>query len=226
VTGTLRIAWTIARHDVARELRRPVAASAVLLFGASALVVLRLALAGGGKPSDAVLAGALWVVLVFAALLGTARAWATEREDGAFDALLVAPASRSAVHLGKVLSAVIVTLALHAVLVTLYLGLFGAPPTAGGVGVLAAAVALADVGFAVVGVLVAGLGLRARGRDLLGPAMFLPLAIPLVIAAVTASLAAWDTADVSVPQLLLFLVAYDLTFLVAGLAAFPELAVE
>lgn len=222
----LGVVGAIAAHDLSRELRRPVAVSAVLLFGCCALVVLRISLAGGSRPGDAVLAGALWIVLVFAALLGTARAWSAEREDGAFDALLVSPASRAAVHAGKVVAALVTTLVLDGVLVALYLGLFGAPARVGGVALLLAAVALAALGFAAVGVLVAGLGLRARGRDLLGPAMFLPLAIPLVIAAVTASLVAYDAGSGSVPQLLLFLLAYDATFLVAGLAAFPELAVE
>jgi heme exporter protein B len=216
----------IAAFDLGRELRRPVAASAVLLFGACALVVLRIALAGSGRPSDAVLAGALWIVLVFAALVGTSRAWAAEREDGAYDALLVAPASRTAIHAGKVLAALTTTLVLEAVLLVLYLGLFGAPGGAADVALLLGSVALAAIGFAAVGVLVAGLALRARGRDLLGPAIFLPLAIPLVIAAVTASLLAYDAGSGSAPQLLLFLLAYDATFLVAGLAAFPELAVD
>lgn len=223
--STLRTAAVVATHDLARELRRPVAASAVLLFGACSLVVLRLALAGGSRPDPAVLAGALWVVLVFAALVGTGRAWAAEREDGAFDALLQSPASRTALHLGKVLAATITTLLLDAVLVILYLGLFGAPG-GGGTLLLAAAVSLAAIGFASVGVLVAALSLRARGRDLLGPAMFLPMAIPLVVAAVTLSLIAYDSGSGSTIQLLLFLLAYDATFLVAGIAAFPELAVE
>jgi heme exporter protein B len=222
----LSTARAIAAHDLGRELRRPVASAAVLLFGCCALVVLRIALAGGGKPGSAVLAGALWVVLVFAALVGTARAWAAEREDGAFDALLVAPASRVAIHLGKVLAALVTTLVLDAVLVVLYLGLFDAPHGVAAFALLAGSVALAALGFAAVGVLVAGLGLRARGRDLLGPAMFLPLAIPLVIAAVTASLVAYDAGSASAAQLLGFLAAYDATFLVAGIAAFPELAVE
>lgn len=222
----LRTAWAIAMHDLSRELRRPVAASAVLLFGCCSLVILRVALAGGSRPSPAVLAGALWIVLVFAALIGTSRAWAAEREDGAFDALLVAPASRTAVHLGKVIAALVTTLVLDAVLVTLYLGLFAAPASLVAAAQLFAAVALAALGFAAVGVLVAGLGLRARGRDLLGPAMFLPLAVPLVIASVTMSLVAYDAGTASAADLLLFLVAYDATFLVAGLAAFPELAVE
>lgn len=223
--SVLRTAGVIALHDLARELRRPVAASAVLLFGFCAIVVLRLSLAGGGKPSDAVLAGALWVVLVFAALVGTSRAWAAEREDGAYDALLVAPASRISLHLGKVSAAFVTTIVLDAVLLVLYLGLFGAPSGSGTL-LLVAAIGLATLGFACVGVLVAALSLRARGRDLLGPAMFLPLVIPLVIAAVTASLVAYDAGSGSAAQLLAFLVFYDATFLVAGIAAFPELAVE
>lgn len=222
----LRSAFAVAAFDLGRELRRPVAASTVLLFGCSALVVLRIALAGGGRPTEAVLAGALWVVLVFAALVGTARAWGAEREDGSLDALLAAPASRSALHLGKVLAAFATTLVLHGVLVVLYLGLFGAPAGAAGSLLLFAAVLLADAGFAAVGVLVAGLGLRARSRDLLGPAMFLPLVIPLLVAAVTASLVAFDAGTGSGTELLLFLASYAATFLVAGVAAFPELAVE
>jgi len=222
----LRTAWAVAAHDLHAELRRPVAASAVLLFGGCSLVVLRLALAGGGRPGAGVLAGALWVVLVFAALLGTSRAWAAEREDGAYDALLVSPASRSALHLGKVGAALVVTLMLDAVLVLLYVGLFAAPDGAQGALVLASAVSLAALGFAAVGVLVAGLSLRARGRELLGATMFLPLAIPLVVAAVTASLGAYGQGDSDTAQVLLFLALYDLTFLVAGLAAYPELAVE
>lgn len=222
---SLRTVGVVAAHDLSRELRRPVAASAVLLFGACSLVVLRLALAGGGKPSSAVLAGALWVVLVFAGLLGTSRAWGAEREDGAYDALLVSPAARSAIHVGKVVAALVTTLVLDAVLLGLYLALFDAPDAAGLV-LLAAAIVLAAGGFATVGVLVSGLGLRARGRDLLGPTMFLPLAIPLVIAAVTLSLVAFDAGTGSASQLLLFLLLYDATFLVAGIAAFPELATD
>jgi len=217
----------IAAHDLSRELRRPVAIGATLLFGCSSLVVLRLALAGGGKPSSAVLAGALWVVLVFAALVGTSRVFAAEREDGAWDALLLAPADRAAIHLGKTIAAFVTMLVMHGLLTGLYLGLFGAPPWAfAGTGLLLATIALADAGLAAVGVLVGALSLRARGRDVLGPALFLPLSLPLVIAATTASIAAWGGSSDHAGSVLAFLAAYAATFLVAGTAAFPELAVE
>jgi heme exporter protein B len=222
-----RIAWAVARHDLVLELRRPVALSGVALFGAGSLVTLHLALAGSGRVADGVAAGALWVVLLYGALLGGARAIGVEREEGTWDALLLAAADRSAVAVGKTLAAAVLALVLHAVLVPAYLALFGAPPDARGMLLLAAAVLLADAGFAVVGVLVGTLSLRARGRELLGAAIFVPLSLPLVIAAVTLSLEAWrGGGDASPAQLLAFLAAYDATFLAAAVAAVPEIAVE
>ena len=41
--------------------------------------------------------------------------------------------------------------------------------------------ALADVGMAVIGTLVAALAVRTRARDLLGPLLALPLLVPIVI---------------------------------------------
>lgn len=226
MTASLRIAWSVAAHDLARELRRPVASSGVLVFGGSALVVLRLALAGDGRPTDGVLAGALWVLLVFAAVLGTARAWSAEREAGSFDALLSAPAPRWAIHAGKVLTALVTTLALHLLLVLLYVAMFAGPSGVADQALLVLTVVLADLGLASVGVLVAGLGMRANGRDLLGAVLFLPLAIPLVIAATALTLGTYGDSGVETASLLAFVVAYDLTFLAAGCVAFPELAVE
>jgi heme exporter protein B len=226
MTLAMRSIWAIVAFDLGREARRPVASGAVLVFGVSALVVLRLALSGGGKPSSAVLAGALWVILVFAAIIGTARAWSAEREEGSLDALLAAPTPRWVVHVGKVLAALGLTMLLHLVLVLLYVATFAGPSGGADIALLLGSVLLADAGFASVGVLVAGLGMRARSRDLIGPVLFLPLVIPLVIAAVSATLVAYDSSSTSALQLLGFLALYDLTFLVGGCAAFPELAVE
>jgi len=223
----LRIAWAVAQHDIALELRRPVALAGAGLFGASALVTLHLALAGSGAPSEELAAGALWIVLVFAALLGVGRVVAVEREDGTWDALLLAATDRSALFIGKAGAAFGLTLVLHAVLVPAYLVFFAAPPTGTGVLQLLAAVVLADLGFAAVGVLVGVLGLRARGRELLSATAFVPLVMPLVVASVALSLHAWGAGTAGDPtQLLSFGLAYAGTFLAAGLAAVPEIAVE
>src|SRR5262249_17734597 len=81
--------------DAAREapLPRP---------GASALAIFHFALPAGTS-HDAAL-GLLWVALVFTALLGLTRAFVPEREQGLFDALVLAPCDRSAIWLGKAIA--------------------------------------------------------------------------------------------------------------------------
>lgn len=219
-------AGAIARNDLARELRRPLSLAGVLLFSAASLVALHLAVAGGGETSPRIAAGALWVVLVYAALLGVGRALAVEREEGTWDALLLAPADRTAIFAGKVASSAVLTMVLHAVVVPLYMALFAAPASLDATLVLLAALLLADGGFALVGVLVGAISLRASGRELLASAMFVPLSLPLVIAAVTVSLAAFGSGNASVSQLLGFLLLYDCVFAALGIALFAEVAVE
>ena len=46
-------------------------------------------------------AGVLWVTLLFAAVLGINRLFVTEREQGGFDAFLLAPVDRTAMFVAK-----------------------------------------------------------------------------------------------------------------------------
>ena len=226
MTRQLRAIGAIIEHDLAAELRSPVGLVSVLVFGISSLVTLHLALAGGGKPTPEVAAGALWVVLLFGALLGVGRVISSERETGAWDALVAAPCDRTSIFLGKLGSALGQIVLVHIVLVPLYMVLFGAPHGSRGVLELVAAVGLADVGFAATGVLVGVLTLRARGRELIAGAVLLPLTMPLLIGAVAMSLRAWGIEGGSSLQYAIFLAAYDATFIVAGVAAVPEIVVE
>lgn len=227
---TARTSLAIAAFDVSSELRRPAALLATATFSMGALVALHLAVAGGGRVAPAVAAGGLWIVILFGSLLGTGRVIAVEREDGSWDRLIAAPVDRGAIYAAKALSAWCQALIVHAVLVPGYLAMFGMPAGRSDVGslvLLAAAVVLADAGLAAIGVLAGMLALRARGRDLLGAAIFLPLSLPLVVAAVGLSLGAWGASPLAgTGQLLTFLAAYDLTFVVVGIVFVPQLAVE
>lgn len=227
MSPSLRAAAAIAAHDVAAELRRPIALAGVLLFSAGSIVALHLALAGGSRPAPPVAAGALWIVLIYAAMLAVSRTLATEREAGTWDALLLAPCDRTAIFAGKAVATATLGLVLHAIVLPLYLIAFAAPPDARGLATLVLVVALADVGFAAVGTMVGAISLRARGRELLSGAMFIPLALPLVIAATTASIDAFGGAAAAGPMgPLAFLAAYDAIFVVLGIGLFAELAVD
>ena len=92
----------LARKDLLLELRAKETLPSMLLFVVAALTIFHFALPRG--TSDVAARGLLWSALVFTALLGLTRAFVAEREQGMFDALVLAPCDRSALWLGKAIS--------------------------------------------------------------------------------------------------------------------------
>jgi heme exporter protein B len=172
----------LARKDLLLELRARDTLPAMLLFVVSTLVVFHFALPA--HSSELAATGLLWVALLFTALLGLSRAFAAEREQGVIDGLVLAPSDRSAIWLGKALS-ILAFLALAEVIALPAYGLFFRPVN----GALVGGVALADVGIAAVGTLLAAMATASRARELLLPLLFLPLVIPVVVGGVGASIA-------------------------------------
>ncbi len=80
--------------------------------------------------------------------------------------------------------------------------------------------ALADVGICTVGVFLAAMSVATRARELLLPVLFLPLAIPIIVGGVGASV----TGDPG--RYLLFLALYDAVFAVLAWASFEYVVVE
>ena len=85
---------------------------------------------------------------------------------------------------------------------------------------LVAGVALASVGFAAVGTLLAAMAAASRARELLLPLLFLPLVIPIVVGGVGASIA--DDPG----RYLGFLALYDLIFAILSWASFEYVVTE
>src|SRR5919204_3003624 len=170
----------LARKDLLLELRARDTLPAMLLFVVSTLVVFHFVLPSDS--SELAAKGLLWVALVFTALLGLSRAFAAEREQGLIDGLVLAPSDRSAIWLGKALSILVFLALAELVAVPAFALFFGAVG-----GALVAGVALGDVGIAAVGTLLAAMAAASRARELLLPLLFLPLALPIVIGGVGAS---------------------------------------
>jgi heme exporter protein B len=202
----------LARKDLLLELRARETLPAMALFVVSALVVFHFALPTGS--SDLAAKGLLWVAIVFTALLGLGRAFVPEREQGVMDGLVLAPCDRSAIWLGKGI-AVLGFLALVEVIALPAFAVFFSGVSARTV----AAVALADVGICAVGTFVAATAAASRTRELVLPLLFLPLAIPVVIGGVGASVAGGS-------RYLGFLALYDAVFAIICWASFEYVVTE
>ena len=213
MTSYLRDVGVLARKDLVLELRARDTLPAMLLFVVSTLVVFHFALPAG---SSAVAShGLLWVALVFTALLGLARAFAAEREQSLLDGLVLAPSDRSAIWAGKCV-AVLVVLGLAELVALPAFALF----FSGLDGPAIVGVVLADLGIAAVGTLLAAMAVASRARELVLPLLFLPLAIPIVIGGVGASVA--DDPG----RYFGFLARYDAVFAIICWASFEYVVTE
>jgi heme exporter protein B len=203
----------LARKDLLLELRARDTVPAMLLFVLTTFVVFHFVLPSSA--SELATKGLLWVAITFTAILGLTRAFAAERDEGVIDGLVLAAHDRSAIWLGKALSVLAFLLLAEVVALPAYALFFS-----GVDGQTIAAVALADVGICAVGTLLAGMAASSHARELLLPLLFLPLAIPVVIGGVGASVAA------NSGRYLGFLALYDGVFALVAWASFEYVVTE
>jgi heme exporter protein B len=203
----------LARKDLKLELRARSTVPAMLLFVVAALVVFHFALPADS--SELAAKGMLWIAIVFTALLGLTRAFVAEREQRLIDGLLLAPCDRSAIWLAKSLSVLGFLVVAELVALPAYALFFS-----GIDGATVAGVALADLGICAVGTVLAAMAVAGRARELLLPLLFLPLAIPIVVGGVGASV----TGEPG--RYLGFLVLYDVVFAIISWASFEYVVTE
>lgn len=158
---------------------------AVLVFGATALLLFSFAV---GPRSDLLrenAAGFLWLGLLLASTLTLAESYQAEMEQSALEGLLLLPASAPALFYGKALSNWFQLVLLGSGLVPLMVVLYDAPlprPLA-----LLGVIALGSAGLSAPGTLYAAMTHQARSRQTLLPLLLFPMVVPVLIASVKAT---------------------------------------
>jgi heme exporter protein B len=223
----VRPSAALLRKDLLLERRTPEAVPAMLLFSITTFVLFHFGL-GRDEVSGQLAAGVLTVTLLFAAILGINRLFVAEREEGGFDGFLLAPVDRTSLFVAKATVLFCFLAAVEVFVVAAFAILLLGPSPWPGLPSLMLVLALADVGIAVIGTLVAALAVQTRARDLLVPLLALPLSFPLVIAGARACepLLAADGAGALEARWLGVLGLYDLVFGLLAYAIFDFLLEE
>src|SRR5208283_1407762 len=98
---------SVLRKDLRLELRSGESTLALLALSMLVLVVLVFALDAARVRSVDAAAGALWVAMVFAGMLGANRALLAERDNGAIRGLLLSPLDPATLYAAKLAAALI-----------------------------------------------------------------------------------------------------------------------
>ena len=216
VVKDLRIEWR------SREIVYTMAflAVVVVLIFSFAFVV------GDARPPPPVTAGILWIAVIVSGTVGLGRTFDREREGESIRSLLLSPAPRAAIYLGKLAATVVLMLAVELVLVTLC-GFLFTSAIAAQAGRIAVLLGLGTIGFAAAGCVFSAALLRSRSRDVLLSTLLYPIIVPIVIAGARGTS---QVLDLVAPDFdgaafwMQFLATLDAVFLTVGLWAFEPVA--
>ena len=180
---SIRLCLVIAAKDIRAELRSRTALLSAVVFAALVLVVFNFARDPTALAVGDLAPSVLWVTFALAAMVAMNRAFTVERENAAFDGLLLAPVPREALFAGKLLANLAFVGAVELVtlpLFTLFFNVSFWPKLPGVLGVAA----LATIGFVAVGTIFSAMAVRTRFAELMLPVLLLPFMVPPLIGAV------------------------------------------
>ena len=221
---TFTAARAILRKDLAIELRTRQSVPAMALFSITVFVLFHFGL-DRNEIEGSLASGVLWVTLLLATVLAVSRLFAAEKDDAALDGVLLAPIDRTAVYLAKAAALFLYLVLLEVVALPAFAVLLLGPDLTEALPELLAVLALADIGLAGVGALVAGLAAETRLREVIVPLLLLPLLVPVLIASskATKPLLMPVSAATDLGKWLGFMALYDMVFVLLAVAVFDYL---
>ena len=223
--GFVRHAAMVAWKDLRIELRTREILSTTVFFAVMLVLVCSFAFVEKVASIGDLASAILWISVAFSGTLGLGRAFDRELHGQTMRALLLAPADRGSIFLGKAAGVVVTMLVVEAVVVPLVGFLFGAPVDHDPL-VLIGVLVLVTIGFAVVGSVFAGMLLPTRARDVLLAVTLYPVVTPALIAGIKGTAAIWTGALPEAYFWIKFLVVFDAIFLAVSLWSFESLVVE
>ena len=223
----LEAVWLVMRKDLLIEFRSREIIYTTLFFAVSVMLVFSFSFVREGIAVDGAAGGILWVAIAFSGTLALGRAFERERQNETLRGLLMSPAERPALYLGKLKGILILLAAVEVVVVPMVAFLFQAPlfryPA-----MMAGLLLTGTLGFAAVGTLFAAMLVRTRSRDVLLPILLYPITVPVIIAGVRGT-AALLQPDVDLPMArawLSMLVFFDIVFVTLALWTFEAVMTE
>ena len=181
----LREVFTLVWKDIRSESRTKDVLSSVFVFALLTILVFSFALEPGAETTRMVAPGMLWVAFTFAGVMGFGRSFVLEKENGCIDGLLLCPVEREVIYWGKLIGSFTFILIVEVLILPIFFVLFNLPFV-----VLPKVIVIVlstTLGFAAVGTLFSALAVNTRARDIMLPILFLPVVVPLLIAAVNST---------------------------------------
>lgn len=186
----------------------------MLFFALIVILVFSFSFSMDQDAARQLIAGIIWVAFTFTGIIGLGKSFTSELQNDCLESLQMCPAPKGAIYLGKVAANFLFMLSVEILLFPLFV-LFFNLDVIEAVGTLLIIFFLATLGLSAVGTLFSALTVQIRAREVMLPVLLLPLAVPVMIAAVEATRGALSGDPFSFySQWLQLLIIFDIIFTV------------
>jgi len=193
----------ILRKDVRTEVRTRQMISSMFVFAVLVLLVFNFTLFLDEIRAIELGPGILWVAFVFAATLGLNRSFAIEGENRCLSGLMMAPAPRSSIYFGKLLSNILFMTVMEIFVLPLFVVFFNLSIwellSPSELATFFLVLLLGTVGYAAVGTILAAVAANTTMREVLLPVLLFPVSVPIVIGAAESTRLLFDVDPLSSP---------------------------
>jgi heme exporter protein B len=181
-----RTALILAKKDLYSEFKTKQILTTQIIFAGLVIVVFSFAFDPANNTTKAVIPGVIWVIIVFAGILGLNRSFISEQRNETMQGLLVAPMEAASIYLGKFLANFAMMLVVELVSIPFLFLLFDFK-FLGSVPYFILVVFLGSFGFIAIGTFLAALAANSKSSEMLLPLLLFPITTPILIGVVQAT---------------------------------------
>lgn len=223
--GWWRSSLAIARKDLRVETRTKDLLGSSGLFALCVLITTSFAMPPGEAVSG-MATGVLWISILFATLLAVGRSMGRESSDRGIEGLLLSPAPRESIFLGKALGGFAVMVVVNVISAMLFLVVMASGATTINFVDLVMTAFLGTTGLVLVATLFSGIALGSRLGESMLALLVMPVAIPLMIGAVELTRMSLGAESAGQGQWFILLTVYDAMVGIVALATFTHVIEE
>jgi heme exporter protein B len=173
-------ALLLAKKDLLSELKTKQILVTQIIFAALVIVVFSFAFDPSNNTTKAVIPGVIWVIIVFAGILGLNRSFISEQRNDTMQGLLVAPMEAASIFLGKFFANMTMILIVEIVSIPFLFLLFDFKMS-GSIGYFILVIFVGSFGFVSIGTFLAALAANSKSSEMLLPLLLFPITSPILI---------------------------------------------
>ncbi|MEO5656738.1 MAG: heme exporter protein CcmB [Nitrospiria bacterium] len=213
------IRW-VAWKDLISEIRSRETISSMFFFALIVILVFSFSFSMDQSETRELIAGIIWVAFAFTGIIGLGKSFSAELQNDCLEHLQISPASKGAIYLGKLAANLLFMLIVEIILFPMFVIFFNLDVVEQ-LPVLLLIFALATLGLSTVGTLFSAMTVQIRAREVMLPILLLPLAVPVMIAAVEATRGALNGSPIAMyGNWLQLLAVFDVVFTVMSFWVF------